>query len=71
MRRRNVCISLDKELVKKLDEMKKNLSRSSYVEQVLMNTLGMQWKGMEEIGIAGLQYLNDKLYTIYYNFYCI
>ena len=42
MRRRAVCISLDKELVKKLDEMKTNLSRSSYVEQVLMNTLGMQ-----------------------------
>lgn len=42
MRRRTVCISLDKDLVKKLDEMKKNLSRSSYVEQVLMNTLGMQ-----------------------------
>ena len=42
MRRRAVCICLDKELVEKLDEMKNNLSRSSYVEQVLMNTLGMQ-----------------------------
>ena len=42
MRRKAICVSVDKNLIKKLDELKKNLSRSSFVEQTLMNALGMQ-----------------------------
>jgi len=42
MRRKAICVSIDQNLIKKLDELKKNLSRSSYVEQTLMNALEMQ-----------------------------
>jgi len=42
MRRKAICVSIDQNLIKKLDELKKNLSRSSFVEQTLLNALGMQ-----------------------------
>lgn len=42
MRRRAICVSIDKKLVEELDKLKKNLSRSAYIETTLLNALGMQ-----------------------------